>query len=625
MDKEEIQVIWAGIIASEVDQYYVGLPMNISEALTHAMKVIRGEVDEKPFTEDESKKHELDEESRKILEDPQILNEFYDILRTCRFRPLVREEANSLSVYLTILSSKATDPVNLSLEGPSQSGKTFLAIRPSDFFSEEMVDVIVSGSKTAYKYSDAVNEEGVRIVKMKGRCLMFLERSESSGLIETLKPLMSHDNERARDRTTQKSDGGEIKSQVTEYVGWPSFIIMGTQPPKNEEIRNRGLILSPEKSREKDEEMNVSDWEAFGKTEEFVKPDLEIWKKAHDWLPTSSVSVHIFSRYFMKLKIKPRERSLLYGLISSITILHSLQRPKHNNILLSSFEDCVISLLLFERAYEHGRLSLSKQQYEVLRHLFDMKKRLGADIFDLDRIYYDIRDTEVEKDTDTLRILVKEDLKKYLEQITEHGYIKLIKQQKKADSWRIISDKTIADFVSISTIFVENVLGDLESIKSSLRDYDEKYDITYPSDEVDENKLYNYIMRKCYFDEKSKSYKGRSACIYRIFDDIRLRDGLFGDKYMSIGREESEKIQEQETERLHAAKTRTNPRNFEEFSETPEYDEWLEKEVGEEEEIHENLVSGIVRPKKTRAARKTEAEKPKPTSIDIKTIRRGRR
>lgn len=627
MKEEDCEVIWAGILQGMVDdQLYIGQPPNIWEALTHAMKVIRGEVDEKPFTEDESKKHELDTDTKKLLESKDIFNQYYDILRTCRDKPLVREEANSLTVYISILSCKVTDPLMLSLEGPSQSGKTFLTVRSTDFFTEDMVDIISSGSKTAYKYTDTINEEGVRIVKMWGKCIMFLERSESHELISSLKPLMSHDNKRVRDRTTQKSDGGEIRSQITEYFGWPSFIIMGTQPPKNEEIRNRGLILSPEKSKDKDDEMNRSDWESFGSMTKFNEPTeiLETWKKAHDWLPMSSVSVHIFSKYLMLLKAEPRERSLLFGMISTISLLHTLQRPAHDGMILCSFEDCVIALALFERAYEHSKLGLSKQQLNVLKHLFDMKDRLGIDRFELDQIYFDIRDISIEKTTDTLKILVKEDLRKYLDVIEERGYIKKIKIQKKQDSWRILSDNSIINFVPISGIFIENILSNIESIKSDLLHYDEKYDITYPSDEYTEDKLYNHVMRKCYFNEESKNYNGRPSCVYRIFDDIRLRDGLFSNEYRPIGRKESEKIQEQEFEQIKSARERTRPKNFIEFVDTPGFDDWEKEEIDEADRIDEELAEGLVKLKKTRTA-KTSVETNKPTPLDPTFIRRGRR
>lgn len=561
-----------------------GSDEDIWEALIRSAEIIdKGEA----FSEEEQKRLELTPEMKEFLTD-NTLNKVYYLIKRVRKKPLVREWVNSIVAYLTILSSKINEPLTLVFDGPSMSGKTYLCVRSKDLFGD-MIDVIMSGSKEAYKYSsDMVDDDGVtRIIDMRGKCIIFLERDQSEELIKKFKPLMSHDDRTVMDFTTGKDADGKFTSIPYLYKGWPSFIVNGAYSSTMVEQINRAINMTPEKSKIKDDEMNRSYWEAMSMLNFWRPPEeLKVAKQSHEWLPSMfqeddrDVSLHQFGKHLELLELESRDREKLTGLIQTLAMLHQLNRPKvkkdGGELLLASFEDMMIALGIFEQVYQHSRYGVPKQTYDVLRHLIHMKNDKKREIFTLDEIWSNIKATEAVYEGDVLRFAVKEELKNYLDALLNHGLISHISRKKgQPEKWRVHLEEKDLNSVSLTQLFISKVeTGDF---MERVNEMENNLNIEYPDYQpfIDEGgKLYNYLMDKHYFRSGMDKYQDEPSAVYKIFSN-ETRKILFNDKIIKIGHEEIRKKIEMDTEKITKAKQIVSA---DDWIDTEEGQRWVEQE-----------------------------------------------
>lgn len=605
-DQELLWTAVNGAQLAETPKCYGGSD-DIWCGLTHAVKIIRGKVEEQKVSAEGGEEKELTPEANKLLMG-EILNEVYDVVRRCREEPLVREHVNVIVSYLTILSCKIKYPLTLFFDGPTQSGKTFMSVRATDIFPRNMVNIIQSGSKTAYKYTGfTTDEDGRKIIDMSGRCLMFLERDGAEELIKTFKPLMSHDNYEVEDRTTTKEDG-EFTGSIYVYRGFPSFVVMGAYSSTMSEQINRAINLAPEKSKEKDAEMNSSFWNAQESLDVWTPPIvLDTFKMAHEWIKPCDVSVHIFKNFLETIPLSPRDRNRLTGVIHTLTTLHQKRRVRNVTPrgfkYLASFEDIMIALGIYERIYEHSRFGIPKTTHDVLKHLQRMSddSKGGRDTFTLDEIWNDIEHRKMlMNEGDVVRFETREDLSRYLSQLVNHGALSFLKATKGLlDRW-IVKKKDRAKAFSLTKLFVESIFGD-KDFQTKLEMIEKKYlTIDYPKDYViqSENKLYDYIMDKCYFKENGNIYRGAESAVYKIIDNPEVRLLLFNDKYnFNVGNEEIRKKEDGEMIVTAEATRVVHPDDYEDWLlNSEEGQEYIRRQRAEQEE-EEYMISMGVLPK----------------------------
>jgi len=562
------------------DMSSFGMDEEIWEALTKASDIIdRGDVK----TPEEEKMSELTSDMKKFLTG-DALNEVYYVLRRVRLKPLVREWTNTTVAYLTILSCKINEPLTLLFDGPSQSGKTYLCVRAKDLF-DKMVDVLIGGSKESFKYSGVTQSDGTRLIDLRGKCIMFLERDQAESLIAKFKPLMSHDDYEVREKTTRKDASGDFQGTEYIYRGWPSFIVNGAYSTTVVEQINRAINMTPEKSKEKDEEMNSSYWDAMSRLDFWSEPkELEVIKKSHDWLPPiflnegRNVTLHQFGEHLKLLELTPRDREKLTGLVQTITMLHQLKRVKMrdgNNInYLASFEDVMIALGIFEQVYQHSRYGIPKQTYDVLKRLVHMKKEKGREIFTIDEIWNIIKAEEALERGDTLRFAVKEELRSYLDSLVNYGLITFIRRKRgEPEKWRVRKEEKDLKSISLTQLFISKV--ETNDFMERIDRMEKENDIEYPDYRPFINiggKLYNYLMDKCYFRSGKNIYRGEYSAVYKIFSE-ETQKILFNDKIVKVGQEEIKKKIEMDAQKEAEAKKVVSA---DDWWDTEEGQQWIE-------------------------------------------------
>ena len=198
-------------------------------------------------------------------------------------KKLVKKEDDNLSLVLyTCFSAFTKNPINLKITAPSSEGKTYLANKVSELFPSQNVLIISSATAQSFKYSaqsqvienddgsftkaeeilspllqelEAVKDNTKKaqevekkinelkgkiwdLVDMRNKIIVFSD-SQSEGLWDALKTMLSHDSEITKHMVTNKKGSGQSVGQRIAFQGHPSVIYCTA---KNE----TGFSIAPE-------------------------------------------------------------------------------------------------------------------------------------------------------------------------------------------------------------------------------------------------------------------------------------------------------------------------------------------------------------------------------------------
>ena len=133
--------------------------------------------------------------------------------------------------------------------------------------------------KEALKYDyDEVSEDGEFIVNVANRCIVILEKDESFAFIRRMKPLMSGDDTELVWKTPIKNEM-TVKLKTRDFIirGQPSFITLTTRNPSEAEQITRQLLMTPETTPDKIENVVVNTLMAKARPEDLsIHPDLHL-------------------------------------------------------------------------------------------------------------------------------------------------------------------------------------------------------------------------------------------------------------------------------------------------------------------------------------------------------------
>jgi hypothetical protein len=333
---------------------------------------------------EEEGKHKVVEFSPEIgemLMDRGLMNQIDVIIRMSSKKGFVREYDNLATAYLTMISGKTLNPVNLDLTGATSVGKSYIVVRATIAFNRDFVDVIIGGSKTSYKYQGSKGDDGKWHIDLHNKSIVILESSEAEELIQAFKAIMSHDTE---DDTfeipvTGKNEvTGDMETRWMVFEGIPSFIMLGTTTSDQDEYLSRTLRAAPEISQGKINESVDIGFDKWAKPEvHTVHPKLQILKDSMSWIkrhPTVNIFSSVIKEIFPKDDmIRNRDRDKLIGLIESITMLHQLQRPKYKDFLMVSLEDNIIGLMLMDKMLDATLAGLSNTTLNIYETMKEME------------------------------------------------------------------------------------------------------------------------------------------------------------------------------------------------------------------------------------------------------------
>ena len=329
----------------------------------------------------------------RFLGERLLLDRINDILHESRETPFVGDDANLLLTFLVFLSCKTDNPLNLEMIGQSSSGKTYMTLTARNGFPKTMVMVLAGASKEALKYDyDEVDEDGNYIVNVDGRCIVVLEKDESFAFIRKMKPIMSGDDDELVWKTPVKNElTGEIETRDFIIRGRPSFITLTTRNPSEAEQVTRQLIMTPDTTVEKVNEVVKNALLAKARPEHFVvHTDLKLLQAS-----MLSLDRHRVRNIFAPLMVEffpsrnaqhQRDIGKVLSIIDAVTLLHQHQRPvqktEEGTFLMSSVEDNVIGLLLCDlvlRASLSGVPDHTWAVYQQMVAMAEAKRALTED------------------------------------------------------------------------------------------------------------------------------------------------------------------------------------------------------------------------------------------------------
>ena len=202
-----------------------------------------------------SSKQEL-AEKLKALEKPLTIEELQRILNTT----IKSDTANKVITFLgMLLTYTDCEQINLGFLAESSTGKSYIPLEISWYFPSEDVMKLGYASPTAFfhdwgKIQTLESFEGLReakiFVDLANKILIFLDMPHP-GLLERLRPLLSHDEREIEVRITDRTQKYGMKTKTVIVRGFPTVVFCSANEGLNEQEQTRLLLLSPEKTQEK--------------------------------------------------------------------------------------------------------------------------------------------------------------------------------------------------------------------------------------------------------------------------------------------------------------------------------------------------------------------------------------
>jgi hypothetical protein len=157
------------------------------------------------------------------------------------------DKENSLIIFLAMLSAFTDNSqINVSLNAPSSTGKTYLVAEIADLFPKEDIVESSGASPTSFLYGESEeDEEGTKIVNFERKILIFYEQPNPD-LQARLRGVLSHDKRELYFRMTNKGKKGENRAQLIVVRGFPSTVFCSAGMRLDEQEATRAILLSPE-------------------------------------------------------------------------------------------------------------------------------------------------------------------------------------------------------------------------------------------------------------------------------------------------------------------------------------------------------------------------------------------
>jgi hypothetical protein len=155
--------------------------------------------------------------------------------------------------FLGMLSAYTYDSqLNISFNGPSSSGKTYITTEVAELFPSEDKIEINGASPTAlfYQQGEDDKDEGYRKLVLENKILIFYELPDQK-VQARLRSIASHDNYEQTHMYTNKTKNGTNKTDKIKIVGFPAMFYCSTSLRINEQEQTREFLLSPEQSQKK--------------------------------------------------------------------------------------------------------------------------------------------------------------------------------------------------------------------------------------------------------------------------------------------------------------------------------------------------------------------------------------
>jgi hypothetical protein len=349
-------------------------------------------------------------EKLKTLQRPLSIEELQQILDTT----IKSDGANKAITFLgMLLSYTDIEQTNIAFLAESSTGKSYIPLELSWYFPSE--DVIKLGyvSPTAFfhdwgriqTFEDFEGFKETKIfVDLANKLLIFLDMPHP-GLLERLRPLLSHDEREIEAKITDRTQKFGMKAKNVVIRGFPTVVFCSANERLNEQEQTRMLLLSPEKSQEKlwqalllklEKEGDRQAFNNFMESEPsrcFLRSRIQMIKTArikHITIP-SDLQKQIL-KMFMEGRnwLQPRhlrDVSRLLSLIKANALLNLWHRERNGDTIIVNMEDVNVGFNLYKSVAEANELGIAPELLEIYKVLQEDDKEDGYTITEFQKLY----------------------------------------------------------------------------------------------------------------------------------------------------------------------------------------------------------------------------------------------
>lgn len=346
------------------------------------------------------------------------------------------DDSNKKIVFLGMLSAYTKESqLNVSLNAPSSTGKTYIVKEVAGLFPEEDKIEIHAATPTSFFYEvDYVDQEkNIRYKDVRRKIIICYELLDPSLQVK-LRPLLSHDNEYIFHKQTNKNKGRNVTDN-TVVRGYAAFLFCSANMKLNEQEATRSILLSPQVTAEKltqgvhlRAQRGANEREFYERLES--NPDRIALKNRIIAIREAHIDEVIIKdpeaieQRFLELAgtLKPRhQRDIdhLLQLIRCVTLLNVWFRRQPDESIVASQTDIDQAFDLFDEFFESQDLNLPPAVHSFYkkyivpayiklreRHIHDPQKqsdfeneKIGMTLQDLSSYYLNIENTSLNGDT----------------------------------------------------------------------------------------------------------------------------------------------------------------------------------------------------------------------------------
>jgi hypothetical protein len=285
------------------------------------------------------------------------------------------DDGNKKIVFLAMLSAYTDkSQINVSLNAPSATGKTYLATQIAKLFPADDKIERSGASPTSFFYGEGVEDKvrKAKIVSLKRKILIFYEQPNPA-LQEKLRALLSHDSREVVHSLTNKKGG---RNQVDTIIieGFAATVFCSANMVLDEQETTRAILVSPEateaklkqaihlQARRGSNEDEFDDWlESRPERTALMERVVAIRDEHVDEIIIED-SDEIERRFVKQLHaLQPRHQrdmSHLQQLIKAIALLNVWHRRRTDGTVVASESDIDEAFKLWSEFFESQNLNL---------------------------------------------------------------------------------------------------------------------------------------------------------------------------------------------------------------------------------------------------------------------------
>lgn len=290
----------------------------------------------------------------------------------------IKDDTNNKLITFLCMLSAYTDKsqINISLNAPSATGKTYLATEIAKLFPKEDKVERSGASPTSFFYGEGVvdKERNAKIVSLRRKILIFYEQPNPA-LQERLRAVLSHDSREVNHSLVNRNKG---RNQTDTIIieGFPATVFCSAGMRLDEQEATRAILISPEATEAKikqaihlrakrgaDEDKFTAWLEAQPGRTALKERIIAIRDELVDEIIITDTDIAVIEKRFLALLhiLKPRnQRDIdhLLQLIKVIALLNVWHRRQPDGKIIASQTDIDQAFELWEAFFESQNLNL---------------------------------------------------------------------------------------------------------------------------------------------------------------------------------------------------------------------------------------------------------------------------